>query len=260
MSLEILLSCMCTDEMHLLDRINLASNTVIVNQCGFEGYKEYLYNEKNVRVFCSTLTGVTKSRNLAINNATADICLICDDDEILAEGYEIWIKRAFMELPEADVIVFKIGNLHKKYKRNIYKLNYVDLFKVSSVQIAFRRKSIIQNQIAFDEKLGAGSGNGAEEELKFLLDCRRKNLEIYYYPVEIAKLLESDSTWFSGFTYNFFFQRGRTTRYILGYILAELYAVYYLICKYKIYKEDISFVEAFKAMQKGLNSGKLGCK
>lgn len=258
MTLEVLLSCMQADDVSLIEKMGLKTDAVVVNQCGMDAYKEYLYNNKNVRICYSTLKGLSKSRNLAIEKATADVCLLCDDDEVLRADYENGILGAFLECPSADVIVFKVGNLNKKYQKNIHKLNFIDIFKVSSVQIAFRRENIIKNEILFDEKLGSGSGNGAEEELKFLLDCKRKKLKIYYYPLEIATLTESESTWFDGFNYQFFYQRGRTTRYILGYVLAELYAFYYLICKHGMYKTDISIWKAFEAIQKGLHSEKIG--
>ena len=51
------------------------------------------------------------------------------------------------------------------------------MLRVCSCQITFKRASIIDNKLIFDVKLGAGTGNGAGEENKFLLDCYDKGLK-----------------------------------------------------------------------------------
>lgn len=252
MTFEILLSCMSENTPQLVKDINLNSNAVIVSQCDKVGYKEFTHGNHTVKVLYSDQVGLTKSRNKAIEKASADICLLCDDDEYLYDNYQQLIIHAFEECPHADIIIFKICGLEKKFKNKKYKLRYIDLFRVASVQISFQRKRILSAGILFDESLGAGTGNGAEEELKFLMECRKKKIAIYYYPIEIASLRESTSTWFEVYGENFFVQRGKTTRYILGIFLAEIYGVYYLIAKYPMYKKDITFKNAFKALHRGI--------
>lgn len=112
--------------------------------------------------------------------------------------------------------------------------------KVSSWQISFRRARILDAGVRFDELMGAGTGNGAEEELKFLTDCEKAGLRIYYVPALIASVAQTESTWFHGYTETFFENRGATTRYILGSCLAALYAVYFVIRKRSLYRDSIS--------------------
>lgn len=257
MTFEILVSCMTNDILELADDMNLNSDAVIISQCGRHGYKEFVHNGNKIKVFFSDQTGLTKSRNKALQNSSADVCLLCDDDEYLSDKCQEMVIRAFEKCQDADIIIFKIKNFDKKLKNKIYKLRYLDLFRVASIQIAFRRKSIITDNLFFDENLGSGTGNGAEEELAFLIECRKKKKAIYYYPVEIATLKESKSTWFETFGESFFFQRGKTTRYILGFFLSEIYAIYYVTTKYHMYKKDISFCKAFKAIHRGIYGSKL---
>ena len=106
--------------------------------------------------------------------------------------------------------------------------------------------------------MGAGSGNGAEEELKFLLDSEKAGLKIYYVPYEIATVAQNESTWFKGFTEEFFENRGATTRYVLGTPLALLYAVSYVVRKKDIYKDDTTPVRALMATLKGIAKNKIG--
>ena len=129
--------------------------------------------------------------------------------------------------------------------------------KVSSWQISFRKKSLTEKKIAFDELLGAGTGNGAEEELRFLLDCEKAGLKIYYVPIEIASVGQEESTWFTGYTEQFFYNRGATTRYILGSVLSFLYAVYYVLRKKNLYNKDITTARALRATLRGIKENKI---
>ena len=143
---------------------------------------------------------------------------------------------------------------HKKtrLKSEIQRIRWLKSLKLSSVQLAFRRKSVIEGMCFFDSHMGAGSGNGCGEENKFLWDCLKKGLTIYYVPRTIAGLLTKDSTWFSVYDKNFFYQRGAATRYMMGITLAFLYGIYYLIVKHSIYKKDISLICAANALFKGI--------
>lgn len=257
MTFEILVSCMTDHILKLIDNINLNSSAVIISQCGRQGYEELVHNGNKVKIYYSSEKGLTKSRNKALQKSTADICLLCDDDEQLNDECQKRVIGAFEEFPDADIIVFKVKNFDKKLKNKVYKLKYSDLFRVASIQIAFKRESILSDGIFFDEILGSGTGNGAEEELAFLMECRKRRKTIYYYPAEIATLKESNSTWFEAYGETFFFQRGKTTRYILGTFLSEIYAIYYVAAKHHMYKKDISFWKAFKAIHKGIYDDKL---
>lgn len=139
----------------------------------------------------------------------------------------------------------------------IYKLSRLEVLKVSSLQISFKKKSIEDKNIRFDTKLGAGSGNGAGEENKFLLDAYDNGLQIYHYPVNIANMMERESTWFKGFDEEYFYNRGASTRYILGFWQSCAYALYFVIFKYKMYKNNTSFISALKNIFQGIAENKI---
>lgn len=195
---------------------------------------------------------------MAISNAHGDICLICDDDEVFVPDYENAILTAYRDHPEADIIIFKMANRPPSFPDHPMRLRFPKTMKVSSWQISFRRERLLESGIQFDELLGAGTGNGAEEELKFLLDSERAGLVIYYVPVVIASVAQEASTWFSGFNETFFENRGATTRYILGPGLATLYAVYYVLRKKSLYQQNLSTRAAFQATLRGIRNNKIG--
>lgn len=254
---EILLSCMfLSDSKEMIKRSHITSDTVIINQCDEENYKEENICNALLRTFSVTDRGLTKSRNLAISKSQADICIICDDDEIFNEGYEKAVLSAYDALPDADIIIFDMVDRPLKWGDSIKKLSYIDLMSVSSWQITFRREKLLASGVLFDENMGAGSGNGAEEEFRFLTQCRKAKLRIYHYPFRLASVAQTQSTWFKGFDEEFFVNRGNTTRYIMGLPLSVLYAAYYAFAKRK-QLSGMSMLRAFSYTVKGIKENRL---
>ena len=252
------MSCMFQQDDTLVCRTGLTGDVVVINQCDEESYREYTTGGGTVRFFSTKQRGLTKSRNMALENARADVCMLCDDDETFVPDYVQKITQAYETLPEADVVIFKMANRPASFPERVQPLRFPMTMKVSSWQISFRRRALLDAGIRFDPYLGAGTGNGGEEELKFLLDCQRAGLKIYYVPVEIASVAQTESTWFHGFTEHFFENRGATTRYILGTWIASLYAVYYVICKRNLYRDSISPAAALRATFRGIRRNKIG--
>lgn len=257
MKLEILMSCMHQTDDALVTRSRITGDVTVINQCDRDGYEEYSTRQGRAKMHFTTQRGLTRSRNMAIEKSEADICMLCDDDEEFVSDYEQKILGAYKQLPQADVIIFKMVNRQPSFADEIMRLRFPKTMKVSSWQISFRRESLLRTGVRFDTLLGAGTGNGAEEELKFLLDCEKAGLQIYYVPQEIASVAQTESTWFDGFNEQFFENRGATTRYILGAPLAAAYAVYYVLRKQDMYRKNITPGGAMKAIFRGIIDNKI---
>lgn len=251
------MSCMHQDDDSLVRSSCITGDVLVINQCDRNAEAVYSTPQGTARMISTTERGLTKSRNLAIANSKADICLLCDDDEKFLPDYERTILQAYQDFPQADVLAFKILDQPKTLPDRILRLRFPKLLNVSSWQISFRRESLLKNGVRFDELLGAGSGNGAEEELKFLLDCQRAGLKIWYIPTAIASVGQGDSTWFHGFDQEFFYNRGATTRYILGAPLAFAYGVFYVIKKFPKYRNKLTHAQAMGALLKGMKDNKV---
>lgn len=260
MKLDILLSCMYQNDDTIIRNSRITGDAVVINQCDREEYAEYDTEFGKARFFCTTERGLTKSRNMAVRQSDADICLLCDDDELFVDDYEKKILQAYVDLPQADLIAFKVTDVRSPrtgLPDQVTRLHFPKTMKISSWQISFRRERLLSSQIRFDELLGAGTGNGAEEEMKFLCDCEKAGLVVFYVPIEIASITQDSSTWFAGYTEDYFENRGATTRYILGRGIASLYAVYYVVRKRKLYQTDISPWKALKATMRGIRKDKI---
>lgn len=257
MKLEILLSCMHRTDGLIVEESGILGDVLVINQCDREEIQEFPTKKGRAIIYSTTDRGLTKSRNAAIEKSRSDICMLCDDDEVFAPDYEEKILSSYNELPDADIIIFKMLDRPTALGDKTVRIKFPKTMKVSSWQISFRRESLIKAGVRFDPLLGAGTENGAEEELKFLLDCQKAGLKIYYVPKEIAQVGQTESTWFSGFNEQFFVNRGATTRYILGFFPACLYALYYIIKKRGEYGGQISSRRAFAAIFRGIFENKI---
>lgn len=257
MTLEVLMSCMHQTDASIIERTNIQSNVLVINQCDRNSYQEFEFVNKHgevckARIIFTTERGLSKSRNMALKNAKGDICLICDDDEILENNYVESITSAFAKYPDRDILTFIVNTPQKRlYPSRAKKIGYIGAMRTASWQIAFRRRSIVDNNISFDEKMGSGTGNGSGEEIKFLFDCLKKGLKIRYIPQLIASVAQTDSKWFKGFTNTYFLNRGYSNRRILGLLLSWLYSIYFSITKYRTYCSDNTFWNALFYQIKG---------
>ena len=249
------MSCMFKEADTLLPRLNLDSDVVIVNQCDVNSCVKLTDGrEHSVKFVSSTQRGLSRSRNMAIDNSSADICLLSDDDEVYAPDYATRLQQAYSDWPEADVVLFQVaGGRGKVYSDRPFRVGYLRALKFASWQISFKRSSVVSKGIRFDEQMGSGTGHGSGEEIKFLYDCLRRGLRLQYVPVEIATLVDrGESVWFKGFTDSYFYNRGWSTARYMGKVPALLYCFYFAVMKHKLYRKDNAFLSASWNMIKGV--------
>lgn len=139
-----------------------------------------------VRVINVPEKGLSKSRNKAIQNASAKLCLLADDDVIFAKDFDKKIILAFANLPHADIITFnhqRIGDLRPHKKQNSSFLHdKKSVWNVSSIEIVFKLDKIRKNNIFFDEHFGLGSFFETAEEFLFLRSALLQKLKLYFNP------------------------------------------------------------------------------
>lgn len=207
--------------------------------------------------------GLSKSRNLALRKAVGDVCIIVDDDVKLIKNYKKLIVKAYEKYPDADIIAFEFEyndcNKNKK-KMSERRIDYLHSMKISSTQITFKRKSIKESEIKFDEDFGAGSGkNNWGEENIFLFDCLRAGLKIYYVPIKIMTKYDLGSTWDKSNTKEHFEQQG-AIYYRMSSRFWRMLALQFVLRKRKIYSKDMSSYSVFKAMIKGARKYRRGAR
>lgn len=254
MNICVLLSCMHQKDTSIVERSNVQTDVVVVNQCDINKVETFsFYNKKGkccyVKFISTTERGLSRSRNMAIRNCDADICLLADDDEYFCDDYEDKILSAYERHPDAGLIAFSLirNDLKngKVYPKNERLISFMQIFHTSSIQISFKRS----NNIYFDELMGSGTGHGAGEENKFMHDTRRSKIRMWYNPAVIAMVKPSPSAWFHGYDSKYFYNHGWASRRSLGGILSLIYCTYFIFKMRKM--TDIPFTLLAKSELKG---------
>ena len=175
MKIQVLIATMnLKDKKNLLKKLNVNTEAIVINQVSSPDGEMINYNDRKNQIYSYKEKGLSKSRNKALEKSDADICVIADDDMTYVDNYEKIIKDAYKKYSDADIIVFYVesapNSLRKKGKLKEGRLSYLLSLKVQSVQMTFKRKSIIENNIKFDENFGAGSNYYMGEENIFIYD------------------------------------------------------------------------------------------
>lgn len=250
MNLCVLLSCMHQSDVSIVEKSNIQTDVIVVNQCNHEQIETFSFLNKKgkicqVKFINTTERGLSKSRNMAIRNCDADICVLADDDEYFTDDYEEKVISAYQAHPEVGVIAFSLirndiigGKLYPTVEK---ELGFKQIFSTSSLQLAFKKS----NNVFFDEKMGSGTGNGGGEENKFLFDIRRKGIKMWYFPSVIATINPGESKWFNGYNEHFFRNHGWASRRILGGTYSLIYCIYYIFRMRN--KAELSFGKLVKS-------------
>lgn len=252
MTVEVLISTMHQGDYSLLDKINLQSDAVVVNQCDKNGEYLFKHNGFNVRWINSTERGLSRSRNTALRYASGDICLIADDDMIYRDGYVNTVLQAFSK-GDAEIIGFKINGIErefKKYPPSESKVSYMRSMKMASVELAFTRNAFVKNKILFDEAIGAGTEFLMGEENALLFECLRKGLRIKYQPHIIADLHIGTSSWFACRDEKYFVGKGASFA-AMKTPFTSLLILQFALRKRRLYANEATFKFAFSNMLKG---------
>ncbi len=263
---ELLISCMGLKDYRILEMTHIQSDALIIDQCAEDSLSEFSYRGHRIRHLKCTERGLSRSRNKALANSAGEIGYLLDDDVTLINGYPDLIARAYQEIPDADVICFLIENKPRKLKPKKQRVNKFTSLNIASWQISLNIAAVRKAGVTFDVLMGAGTGNGAGEEAKFLQDCIAAGLNVYYVPYNIGRIgdykLDSDkegySTWFTGINDAYFYQRGATTRYMLGLPVAVVYALYYVPTHRAFIEQSMSRSEAFRHIMRGVLDNPIG--
>lgn len=141
--------------------------------------KDDQLNVNGVQVYYQPCKGLSKSRNLAINNASGKYIWFLDDDVILNSTFiNDFVNGAFYNY---EVILGKIycSDIERRYKRyQGERTKRLHMLRVSSIEIIVKKEFVVSKGIYFVEELGLGAKYPSGEENVFMLDCFDKGARI----------------------------------------------------------------------------------
>ena len=133
--------------------------------------------------------GLARSRNIALENATADLLVITDDDNRYDTAAIELIRNAFEKHPTAGLIQFQALSMEGKPLRNYPAFPYAYETRprgtyFCSVELVMRRKA---NLPRFDERFGLGAELGCGEEEVFVHEAVKRGVKMIYVPQPLVR-------------------------------------------------------------------------
>jgi glycosyltransferase involved in cell wall biosynthesis len=255
MNLQVLVSTMHQIDHSLLEKMNIQSDAIVINQCDRNEIEEFEYKGHLIKLLSFAERGVGLSRNNALMRSTAEICLFADDDVIYENGYRERIINEFSNNPKVDIIVFnvpstnveRVGYVIKKSKR----VRFYNCLRYGTFQIAARVDSLRKANICFSLLFGGGAKYSAGEDSLFMADCIKKGLIVHASPEIIGKVTHAESTWFKGYTDKYFIDKGVFFA-CLSKRWAKLLCLQFAIRHRVLYIQHKTLGEACKLMFEGI--------
>lgn len=258
MSVQVLISTMYQTDYSLLERMNIQTDAIVVNQCDDDKVERFVYNDHQIIWMSLKERGVGLSRNTALVRATGDIVVFADDDVVYNDGYENIIESAFNNQKNADALTFcldVIGDKRKdKDEFGLHRLNLRNSLRYGTYRLACKRDALLKNRISFSLLFGGGAKFNSGEDNIFITDLIKKKCKIYATSVNIGTVAQNESTWFKGYDEKYFYDKGVLMSTIYKRFVYALTAL--LIIRHPEQYGSIGMKSAIKESFKGIRSGK----
>ena len=139
-------------------------------------------------ILLSDSRGLSHNRNITLDAATAPICLIADDDLTYNPDAFRNIIAVFNADPQLGIAAFRYsGGDGKHYPDHEFDLRRPPKdYYVSSIELAFRRESVLASGIRFDLRFGIGAEFPSGEENIWLHQLLHAGLKGKFFPITIA--------------------------------------------------------------------------
>ena len=258
MKIQVLVSAVEQNMAALVEKMNISTPAVVVNQCDSYGYEEMEHNGAKIQCFSMPERGVGLSRNTALLHADAEVCLFSDEDITLTGDYAKEMEKAYREIPDADMILFnvKVSPKRKTYwNTDIHRVNYRNYGRYPAYSISGKLDSLRRANVGYSLLFGGGAKYSNGEDSLFLRDCLRTGLHIYTHTICIGEEKERESTWFRGYTQKFFHDRGVLYHFLYGKLAKPLAWRFLWVHRQEMCRE-ISVGEAYRLMKDGIREGK----
>lgn len=250
---EVLCVTMNQIDFSKIKDMNIHSDVVFANQCDRTSYDEYDFDGHTAKMISTQTRGVGINRNLALMYASAEICLLADDDVKYHENMPERVVAEFKAHPDADVIVFHLETDDPARKQSKYretkKWSKYKGFPWGTFRVAIKLEAVRKSNVWFTPLFGGGATFPSGEDSMFLMSLRKAGLVFYVSKETIGTVSFEKSTWFSGYNKKYFFAKGafyKAARPKTTY----LWMLYFAL---KIKNTDLTFSQKMRWMRYGMD-------
>lgn len=255
MNIQALISTMHQTDHALINRMNIQTDAIIINQCSINKFEEFKMNKNSIRFISLDERGIGLSRNNALMRATADLILFSDDDVVYVDECKKLILSAFEENPKADVMVFNVPSTNMERPTYIIpkksRVRWFNCQRYGAVKMVAKTYMLKRSNIYFSLLFGGGAKYSSGEDSLFIMECIRKGLKVYANPTIIGYVNQESSTWFQGYTDKYFTDKG-ALYYCLSKRWSKLLCLQFVFRHYKLFKNNKTWREALKLMIAGV--------
>ncbi len=264
--LQILISAVNKDPYKLPAAMGLESDACIVNQLignkapadQTPSDKAFDFGGHKVSVIIRREKGVGLSRNTALEHSDHELIQFGDDDIIYDEGYAGRIVKEFDAHPEADVLLFNVKAQEGRetyWNTDFARVNWRNYGRYPAYAFCARRDKLIASGVKYSLLFGGGAPYMNGEDSLFLHDCLKAGLGIYRTDVYLGKEKPGHSTWFSGYTDKFFYDRG-VLYHFLYEKMAKAMGFRWIFKNRKEMCKEKGFWRSFRLLCQGVDHGK----
>jgi glycosyltransferase involved in cell wall biosynthesis len=257
-TISVLVASLNKSKNELISKLNLQTDAIIINQTNRYKFETIRNKHNTIKYHEMKERGVGLSRNHALMMAQTDICIFADDDMEFVNNYAEIVLREFKANPKADILLFNVPSLNPKRPAHTIKSNKrvrkYNSLKYGASKFVVRLSAIHAKNVYFSLLFGGGAKYSSGEDSLFLYQALSRGMKIYTSTKTIGHVSQLESTWFNGYNFQYFFDKGA--------LFAALSPTWYilLILQSVIRKRSVhgthSFVFIFSTMLQGAMSYK----
>ena len=248
---EVLCVTMHQNDFSKIKEMNIKSDVVFANQCDHTSYEEMEFEGHTAKMISTQTRGVGRNRNLALTYASADICMLADDDVRYDDDMEERILGEFEKHPDADIIIFhfETDNLSRKLRqyKTTRKCPPWERMPWGTFRAAFRLESVRKANIWFSTLFGGGCIFPSGEDSMWFIDAKKAGLTFYVSKETIGTVCFDTSTWFTGYNEKYFFGKGA----FYQAARSNLVYLWMLYFSFRVRRGDLTWKEKMKWMLYG---------
>lgn len=255
MKLQHIISTMNRENFDFLQNLGLQTDVLVVNQNCPESKQDLVLPQGvHACIYSTPEKGLSRSRNKLLENAEGDICIVGDDDVEYLEGYLETICNAYATHTDADIIVFRFTHEKGKETRLRYthdlRMGMFHISHAASVEITFKRKSVMSAGLRFNPNIGLGARFPSGEENAFLADALRAGLKIYHVPITIC-VAEENSKISQERPVSVYLTDMGASHHCIYKSWSPLFSLAFVLLKKRSIFPEISTIKAYKWMLNG---------